>query len=549
MAEPPATPILYLDVDDEITSVAARIRRLDGARAAIVVPFGSRLATSRINFRLLAREATERGVAIEIVAADASARALAASAGLVVHPSVAAFESGGGEEVGAPVEPAATGAALDDVIADDDTATRLMAVPAAPEAGLAAHPALAQPRERTPIPFVGPARPPIRRSVAVGGAVALVLLLVIGAWAAIVVLPSATISLAPRSADAGPIELIVEARTDVTAPDATALVIPARRFTFDVAASAVFPATGVKIIETKATGNVTFSSYDTSRTNRIDNGAIVRTESGLEFAILADVTLPPATVDFPFTIIPSTSTVGIEAVEAGPEGNVNNNTITVVPRGENKNLLQVTNKAATSGGERGETPQVSQADVDAALLALQDGLMAALDETVADPPGVPVGTELFAQTARIAESAPTVDPGSLVGTETAEFELGLTGSGSVLGVDPAPLETVAEARLATRIPEGWQVVDGTLDVTIGEPSLFGDVVTFPVTVRATQVRVVDRALILAQSVGLLLAEARARLEVYGDVEITLWPDWVTNVPTDPSKVTVTILEPRPSASP
>jgi len=55
----------------------------------------------------------------------------------------------------------------------------------------------------------------------------------------------------------------------------TALVIPARRFTFDVAASAAFPATGVKITETKATGNVTFSSYDTSRANRIDAGAVL----------------------------------------------------------------------------------------------------------------------------------------------------------------------------------------------------------------------------------------------------------------------------------
>jgi hypothetical protein len=162
---------------------------------------------------------------------------------------------------------------------------------------------------------------------------------------------------------------------------------------------------------------------------------------------------------------------------------------------------------------------------------------------------MPVGTRLFAQTALITESAPTVDPASLVGSETAEFELGLTGSGSVLGVDPAPLEAVAEARLAARIPEGWQVADGSLDVVIGEPSVFGDVATFPVTVHATQVRIVDRTLILAGSQGLVLAEARARLEAYGDVEITLWPDWVTNVPTDASKVTVTILEPRPSASP
>src|SRR5213078_1291367 len=87
------TPLIYLDVDDEITSAAARIRSAEAERLALVLPYGSRLATSRINFRLLAREAAARGKRLDIVCADASARALAAAAGLPVHASVAAFEA------------------------------------------------------------------------------------------------------------------------------------------------------------------------------------------------------------------------------------------------------------------------------------------------------------------------------------------------------------------------------------------------------------------------------------------------------------------------
>ena len=49
--------IVYLDVDDEITSAAARIRTAEEVDVALVLPAGSRIATSRINFRLLAREA------------------------------------------------------------------------------------------------------------------------------------------------------------------------------------------------------------------------------------------------------------------------------------------------------------------------------------------------------------------------------------------------------------------------------------------------------------------------------------------------------------
>ena len=66
------TSILYLDVDDEITSAAARIRDSEARRVAIVLPYGSRVATSRINFRLLARDALTHEKRLSIVAADST---------------------------------------------------------------------------------------------------------------------------------------------------------------------------------------------------------------------------------------------------------------------------------------------------------------------------------------------------------------------------------------------------------------------------------------------------------------------------------------------
>src|SRR5829696_9054918 len=85
--------IVYLDAEDEITSAASRIRAAGDTRVGLVLPFGSRVATSRINFRLLAREAQANGRRLDIVAPDASARALAASAGLAVFGSVGEYES------------------------------------------------------------------------------------------------------------------------------------------------------------------------------------------------------------------------------------------------------------------------------------------------------------------------------------------------------------------------------------------------------------------------------------------------------------------------
>src|SRR4051795_9129254 len=88
-----AAGIVYLDVDDEITSAAARIRSSTATRVALVIPYGSRISTSRMNFRLLSREAIVNNRRLSIVASDAATRALAASAGLPVFSSVAEYDA------------------------------------------------------------------------------------------------------------------------------------------------------------------------------------------------------------------------------------------------------------------------------------------------------------------------------------------------------------------------------------------------------------------------------------------------------------------------
>ena len=85
--------IIYLEVDDEITSAATRIRTSEASRLAVVLPYGSRVATSRINFRLLSRDALTHEKRLSIVAGDPATRALAASAGLPVFSSVAEYEA------------------------------------------------------------------------------------------------------------------------------------------------------------------------------------------------------------------------------------------------------------------------------------------------------------------------------------------------------------------------------------------------------------------------------------------------------------------------
>ena len=149
-----ATGTVYLDVDDEITSAAARIRSATSTKVALVVPYGSRIATSRMNFRLLSREAIVNNRRLSVVAADAATRALAASAGLPVFGSVGEYEESLGGDGTAAAMAAATTPAANGVSLDASETVVHVAQPAdeapADEATLARPPPPPRPRQREP---------------------------------------------------------------------------------------------------------------------------------------------------------------------------------------------------------------------------------------------------------------------------------------------------------------------------------------------------------------------------------------------------------------
>ncbi|MES2209003.1 MAG: baseplate J/gp47 family protein [Chloroflexota bacterium] len=531
------TAIVYLDIDDEITSAAARLRSLKEARIALVLPHGSRLATSRINFRLLAREAATRHKALEIVTADASARALAASAGLPTHVSVAAVEAGPTAATSAPSPGADTGSPIE---APDDSPT--IAVPAGS--------AIAKPRPATPVPQVGkrPSSPVKGRRLAI--ILGLVAVFAAGGVAGFQLLPSATITLVPTVDTVGPISINVTAQPGITQPDPAGLVVPATSFSFDVEAVNTFPATGIAVSETAAAGEVTFSSLNTGASNSIAAGSIVKTQSGIEFRTTAEVTLPPAQIGIvgkDFVVIPSTRKVGVQAVATGVVGNVPAGSIVVVPEGENPKRTLVNNDAETSGGTHTESPVVQQADIETALRALEDTLAAQFAEAIPGATNVPPGTKLFPETRALGASTPTVDPTTLVGLGQATFELGVAATGTVLGVDPGHVSTLAGAKLRSSVDAGFRLDEGSISEVIGTPIVAGTTITFPVTVRATETREVDAAALRARIRGLGLPQARTVLGAFGAVTITVWPDWVTTIPWSDSRVTLTIG--APSASP
>lgn len=553
--------LVYLDVEDEITSAATRIRTATEPRVALVIPYGSRLATSRMNFRLLAREALVNGRRLDIVTPDASTRALAASAGLPVFGSVGEYESAlEGPEPG----PAPGDGAPGDGPTGTDSTQRHDApaiVPGTPRVGTPRNPSPGgteghggREDERPPDHgrahgsprVVRPARsyrPGAGLAVGVG---ILALALVVAAVAAWLVLPEARITVTPRLETIGPIDLTVRADPEASSVDPAGGVIPAITLQIPLRTQGEFTATGVRVEETNATGSVRWSNCDPTRSYTIPSGTVVRTQSDQRFRTDSELFLPVAII----TGSPENpqlqcqaNDVGVTANQAGPGGNVAAGAITIVPSNYNRTVVRVTNPAPTSGGARTEFPRVVQADVDAALVSLRAEIDAQFVAAVDDPVGAPAGATVFRETAVLGEVRTDVDPATLVGLEATTFALQMAADGTVQVVDEGPLQEIAESRLVGSVAAGYELVEGSSVVEIGRATVVDGVVSFPVRGWAQQRRPLDGEALAVSVLGLSRDEAQALLAPYGRVEIVLWPDWVTTVPTLAQRVTFTVNAP------
>src|SRR4051812_31744467 len=579
--------IVYLDVDDEITSAAARIRGATDKRVALVLPFGSRLATSRINFRLLAREAMLHGRRLGIVAPDASARAIAASAGLPVFHSVDEYDgSVDGGAVAKPEAATATSAAADDrsatvaaaaagaAVAGSDTglaagrkaagasSAKARSSPTAPAsqpprpassndrvstatvpAGVAAASAAAEaddatrlheattvrsgPRPASPHAEGGSGsgttstrsrlgRP--RRAV-VGIVAALVALaLLAGGVAAYVLLPAATITVTPRLDPIGPLTIDVRADPTVTAVDPEAGLIPAVAIPVTAHASGEFPATGTRTEKTAATGSVRFDSINTVGPVFVPAGTRLSTLDGVVFATTRAVSVPPARVSGN-AIAHGFAETPVRALKEGPEGNVDAGTITQVP--DNLRIQQVSaeNGGATTGGRRRDFTLVSKQDVDAVVAKLTAEVQGEFASQSANPDGVPPGATVFAESATGTDPVITPNPSTLVGKQIDSFNLDVVRNGTVLAVDETPLEQIARTRLAQTVAADHRLVESSVQVDVGGSTVEPSGISFPVLVRASQVRPVDPAALKSAVLGKSKSDAMATLSGYGDASL------------------------------
>ena len=577
--------VLYLEPDDEITGAVARLRAMSETQVVLVVPAGSRIGTSRINFRLLAREADRRSLRLAAVSDEAQVRAMAGAAGLSAYTTVDAAESAlaatptpagphtspaaGATAVlkAVPVTPAseaARSAAVPPVAAAVSTAqppsatggrdgaavldpprtgarddeTRVLRVPAE-----TAPPRLSRAIEPpTYEPEATPRARRRRRGRLLAPLLAMVLLLTLvglGTYAAYLFVPTAQITLQPRLVEVGPVAVTVTADPAVAVVDSGAGLIPAQRIDLPILVEGRYEASGTTVTLASAGGTARFRSENTLLEVPVPAGTVVSTASGIEFRTLTRVTVPRAV----FNASAGTVNVDVEAVRAGPRGNVAAGAITRLPDELAGLLISVRNPRPTSGGRRTEQAVVTQGDYDAALADLNARLIPALAGALDDPATTPRGLTLYRHSARLGPAMADQPPGALVDQPTESFALGLSATATVLAVNEQLVDEVADRRLRDRIPAGATLLEPTLTTTHPPGTVRGGTIVFSASGVAQSYRLPDRDELLAAIRGQPLAEARAIMERYGIGEIVIWPDFIDRVPDQLGRINLIVQPP------
>ena len=525
--------VIYLEADDEVTSVVRRLRATDPGPVIVVAPGRSRAMSSVVALRLLGRaaEADEREVR---VVGDVLTRSLAAEARL---PAFGTLEEARRAE-------GTTGAASDARHAEirvvrgpvtDETAPTMAAAPPAAAASVADE-------ELTrPVPVARPAPPRAvrprratagRLPLAAFGAIAAVLIGAVAAGATF--LPAATVTIAPRTVDVGPVPY-------------TVIIDDPERIEGTATATAEVVATGTYPIQELATGSVVLFNWTFFPVD-VPAGTFVAAGEQA-FATQAEVTVPRGRLTGQGTIAAGDVEVAVVAAAAGPAANVPAEAINVVVdqnvdaqlRGFPENPQpRVLNPAPTTGGIDTTGPEITQADVDAALEALRADLAAKIADAAAEQEG------------RIAVADPAADPvveglDGLVGTRDSErAEISAAQPWSIAVVDEADVTERGIAMLladASALPDGHELLRDSPLVTVGEPTLDGDALRVEVTATARAAAAVSAADVRASARGRSADEAEAALAALGDAQVDLWPGWVTTVPDMDWRVDVQVVDP------
>ncbi|MBI4033775.1 hypothetical protein HY379_02130 [Candidatus Saccharibacteria bacterium] len=548
VAKKPGKDVVYLDIDDDITTIVDKIESSKEKIVALVLPKRFATLQSIVNMRLLKRSADSADKNAVLITGESALLPLAGAAGIHVAKNLQSKPEIPPSPVDLPQEKPSVPEDPDaEIDAKDAKLDYHRSIGELAAAGTVDEPEtipLEDSDEEEPAKEVKKPRDKklkvpnferFRLLLALGilGVIALITFIIL----AIFVLPKATITL---KTEATPLSAVFELTTSdkATTLDAEKATIPAVLKTSDLKSSQKVQATGQQNNGQKAAGSVVLTAQDCVPLGDIP--ADVPAGTGVSTGGLFYITQANAHFSFDGgsgncnNYKSDSVTIGAQA--AGTKYNVSNATFSVVSRSD------VGGSGSASGGTDDIETVLSQADVNGASNKITDedkdkfvdGFKKSLNEE-----------DFYIIEATLKSKDPVVTASPAVGQAASEANVTIVISYSVLVIPKEELKKAITGELEKQIDKSKQKI-GTEDVlqtvTVSVRSQKSPTVTtLNINAETTAIPIIDTELIKKQVGGKKESEIRNLLsELPGikEVEVKMSPFWVSKAPKKTGKITV-----------
>ena len=531
--------VIYIDVEDDITTIISKIKASKERIIALVSPRRIGVLQSAVNIRLLARAATSADKRIVLITNDSVLAGLAATAKIPIaktlqsKPEIAEIPvlkvdddndviDGGKLAVGDMADSAKRSkksdedSAVDNAIADAnkkeskglDSLKKMVKKPKVPDFNTF----------RKKFLLIG------------GGALLLVVFLVWAIWFA----PHATVIISAKTTSMTVGDTVSLNETATTSAKSNVIKSVKKELAKEV--SVEFSATGKKNVGEKATGVVVFSNSSSSSVT-ISAGTILK-NSGLSYTLNSSVTVPGATLGWscPGYKCPGSASGSITASEGGAQYNAATGSMSI-----SVDDISASLRSATSGGTDKTATVVTASDIESAKSKLSEKKIDGLKEQLLSSFGdsATVITESYVENRSDPSSSVAVD-----GEATGAVTLKSTITASALAIDKNELKNFVEAKLKEEISgkKSQRIYDnGVSKVAFSQFSRAHNTQTVRLTTNGKVGPDIKEANVKDQAKGKSYGEVQSAIEsIEGveDVDVKFSPFWVKSVPKDINKINV-----------
>ena len=560
---------IYIDIDEEITGIIDKVRGSSGKIVALVLPKRASVFQSIVNMKLLKRSADDAKKHLVLITSEASLMPLAGAVGLHVAktpqskpeiPAPPIIDDGIEETVdeadpdgfslaAAAHRPVGELAALPPVASndmetleldDDDEAVLAAGASLLPAAGTAA---AKKPKKNGKLAIPNFER---FRLLLILGTVS-VILLIVGLVFALKVLPKAEIAINTNTSSVN-VGLNLVLNTAAQTVDVEAGTVPAKLASQQKTSTQQAPATGQRNNGEPAAGEITITNCSDEDEITVPAGTGV-SSNGLTYITQQALTLE----------LSGQTNSGCKSINGATAGTVD---ILAQTGGANYNLpdeskftvagfsaLNGEAVEALAGGTDNIVKVVSQADIDVAKQKLAAGdatIKLDLRRQLQDEGFLPI-------TDSYAAGTPAVTTSAKAGAVADNVTVTATTAYTMFGAKAADLKTVINADIEDQIDIKQQSIldEGLADAAFKVSNASDTAAEVTLTTVATAGPDINVDTLKKQVAGKKGGDIKQLLQNtpgVTDVQVRLSPFWVSSVPDDTQKITITIAKPLPATS-